>query len=141
MINHKEIKTAEDLMRARYKAFEEGNIEFIVNTHDISTRKDIDVEETKNWALNSKWLGLEIISTEAGTEIDEEGIVEFKVNYIEKDKEEIHHEKSKFVKKDGKWFYHGWLPLVETIKKEEKIGRNDPCLCGSGKKYKKCCAK
>ncbi|MCI6915723.1 MAG: SEC-C domain-containing protein [Lachnospiraceae bacterium] len=28
-----------------------------------------------------------------------------------------------------------------TIKKEGKIGRNDPCPCGSGKKYKKCCGK
>lgn len=28
-----------------------------------------------------------------------------------------------------------------TIVKEEKIGRNDPCTCGSGKKYKKCCGK
>jgi uncharacterized protein len=28
------------------------------------------------------------------------------------------------------------LPFMRT---EEKIGRNDPCLCGSGKKYKKCC--
>lgn len=27
-----------------------------------------------------------------------------------------------------------------TIRKEAKIGRNDPCPCGSGKKYKKCCA-
>jgi len=26
-----------------------------------------------------------------------------------------------------------------TIRKEKKIGRNDPCPCGSGKKYKKCC--
>lgn len=26
-----------------------------------------------------------------------------------------------------------------TIIKEKKIGRNDPCPCGSGKKYKKCC--
>lgn len=25
------------------------------------------------------------------------------------------------------------------VRKEEKIGRNDPCPCGSGKKYKKCC--
>ena len=24
---------------------------------------------------------------------------------------------------------------------EEKVGRNDPCPCGSGKKYKKCCGK
>ncbi len=28
-----------------------------------------------------------------------------------------------------------------TIRKETKIGRNDPCPCGSGKKYKKCCGK
>ncbi len=28
-----------------------------------------------------------------------------------------------------------------TIRKEAKIGRNDPCPCGSGKKYKKCCGK
>ena len=26
-------------------------------------------------------------------------------------------------------------------KKSEKIGRNDPCPCGSGKKYKQCCGK
>jgi hypothetical protein len=31
-------------------------------------------------------------------------------------------------------------PLVEqVIRTEPKIGRNDPCPCGSGKKYKKCC--
>ncbi len=29
----------------------------------------------------------------------------------------------------------------KTIVKEEKIGRNDACPCGSGKKYKKCCGK
>lgn len=27
----------------------------------------------------------------------------------------------------------------KTVVKEDKIGRNDPCVCGSGKKYKKCC--
>lgn len=33
-------------------------------------------------------------------------------------------------------------PPVETIRKEkEPVGRNDPCPCGSGKKYKKCCGK
>ncbi|MYM26197.1 UPF0149 family protein [Duganella sp. FT135W] len=39
--------------------------------------------------------------------------------------------------------YKFWLPLrkagVETVKREEpKVGRNDDCPCGSGKKYKKC---
>lgn len=26
-----------------------------------------------------------------------------------------------------------------TVRKDKKVGRNDPCPCGSGKKYKKCC--
>ncbi len=29
----------------------------------------------------------------------------------------------------------------KTVVKGQKIGRNDPCPCGSGKKYKKCCGK
>ncbi len=34
------------------------------------------------------------------------------------------------------------VPIVSTYRRtEEKIGRNDPCPCGSGKKYKKCCGK
>jgi len=31
------------------------------------------------------------------------------------------------------------MPEIEPVRKESKIGRNDPCPCGSGKKYKKCC--
>lgn len=31
--------------------------------------------------------------------------------------------------------------FVEPIRNENKVGRNDPCPCGSGKKYKKCCGK
>jgi len=30
---------------------------------------------------------------------------------------------------------------AKTVRKENKIGRNEPCPCGSGKKYKKCCGK
>ncbi|MGL4867450.1 MAG: YchJ family protein [Cetobacterium sp.] len=139
MINN--FKTAEELMKARYSAFENGNIEFIVDTHHPETKVEMDVEETKRWALESEWVSLEIVSTEAGTESDSEGIVEFKVLYKENGKDIIHHEKSRFLKVDGKWLYYGWLPLQGTIVKEEKIGRNDPCICGSGKKYKKCCSK
>jgi len=32
-----------------------------------------------------------------------------------------------------------WFPTQPIVKTEPKIGRNDPCPCGSGKKYKKCC--
>ena len=32
-------------------------------------------------------------------------------------------------------------PSNTTVRKKKKVGRNDPCPCGSGKKYKKCCGK
>ena len=31
------------------------------------------------------------------------------------------------------------MQKIEPIRVEQKIGRNEPCPCGSGKKYKKCC--
>ena len=33
------------------------------------------------------------------------------------------------------------LNPIKTRIAEKKVGRNEPCLCGSGKKYKKCCGK
>ena len=46
-------------------------------------------------------------------------------------------------KKERKVLYlrHGEEPSRKPIKKQKKIGRNDPCPCGSGKKYKKCCGR
>ena len=32
-------------------------------------------------------------------------------------------------------------PSAPQPEKQKKIGRNDPCPCGSGKKYKRCCGK
>ena len=48
-------------------------------------------------------------------------------------KEIFSEEKLKELYREGK--------LVSTVIKGPKIGRNDPCPCGSGKKYKKCCGK
>lgn len=135
------IKTARELMEARYKAYEKMDIDFLIETHYEETRGKLDIDATKKWAETAKWIGLEIISVEAGEEEDSEGVVEFKATYEENGKKYVHHEKSKFVKKDGKWYYYGWVPLLGTIVKDEKIRRNDPCPCGSGKKYKKCCGK
>jgi SEC-C motif-containing protein len=52
-----------------------------------------------------------------------------------------HHETSLFQKKDGEWkFRAGQIHGAQPVKRlEPKIGRNDPCSCGSGKKFKKCC--
>lgn len=136
-----EIKTAEELMRARYHAYETCDMEFIKESHDLDNTDGIDWAECEKWARESQWLGLEIISTTKGGENDSDGIVEFKATYIENGKTIVHHERSYFVKKNGVWFYQKWLPITSTRINENKIGRNDPCPCGSGKKYKKCCGK
>ena len=40
------------------------------------------------------------------------------------------------------WTYNGYTKNeVNSMPKEKKVGRNDSCPCGSGKKYKKCCGK
>lgn len=76
-------KTALELMKARYEAYTKCDIEFIKKTHDPKTAKGIDWKEAEEWSKNSKWLGLEIIETIAGTQFDKEGIVEFKAKYID----------------------------------------------------------
>jgi uncharacterized protein len=40
---------------------------------------------------------------------------------------------------DLRELWRGIGPRVETVHADVKPGRNDPCSCGSGKKYKKCC--
>lgn len=39
------------------------------------------------------------------------------------------------------WFLKGYTPEEIMIQDKKKVGRNDPCPCGIGKKYKKCCGK
>lgn len=34
---------------------------------------------------------------------------------------------------------HGEAAAKKPVKADKKVGRNDPCPCGSGKKYKNCC--
>ena len=133
--------TAEALMRARYSAYQTNNIGFLGDSLHPDHRHDWDEPATRRWAENAHWLGLEILATEGGGESDELGTVEFIASYKEKGVLKRHHEISRFRKERGRWYYvDGRLPKPETVKRTQpKVGRNDPCPCGSGKKYKKCC--
>ncbi|MBI9101968.1 MAG: YchJ family protein [Spirochaetales bacterium] len=132
--------TAEDLMRARYSAYVTGDIDFIESTHSLDQRDGVDVEETRKWSQESDWKGLQILGTKKGKANDNEGSVEFKATYVQNGMTNIHHEMSTFKKVDGKWYFEeGKVVPVTVVRSEAKVGRNDPCPCGSGKKYKKCC--
>ena len=133
--------TAEALMRSRYSAYVHGAIDHIVDTHDPATREGIDREEIERWSRGSEWLGLEIHHTAQGGPGDTEGEVEFTARWREDGRERTHRECSHFRRgEDGAWFYDHGHEVKRPIIAGPKTGRNDPCPCGSGKKYKKCCA-
>lgn len=139
----KTAQTAEALMRSRYTAHVQAEVDYIINTTHPDKRDTIDRKQVLSWSKKSEWLELKIISTEEGGPEDDKGVVEFSARYREKARTIVHHEIAEFVRQDGNWYFVDGQPpkLVQSIRQGPKIGRNDPCPCGSGKKYKKCCYK
>lgn len=88
------------------------------------------------------WQGLEILRVTEGGEGDDRGIVDFVFHLKHKGKDYAQREIATFERRDGLWYYTDseFNPKDEPVRCE-KIGRNDPCSCGSGKKFKKCCGK
>ena len=134
--------TAEALMRSRYTAFTKGMVDYLHDTLAPDSRADFDRKSTEHWAKRSEWKKLEIHETEQGQPGDKEGIVDFSAHYVLDGKQMVHPERAlfRFDDDDQRWYF------VEALQQQQKPyvkvptpGRNDPCSCGSGKKYKKCC--
>jgi SEC-C motif domain protein len=133
--------TAEALMRSRYCAYVKSAIDYIYNTTHPSKRSQFNRDESLEWSRKAQWKSLEILRTESGGVEDETGIVEFVALYQEKGKAVRHHEVAEFTKENGCWYFvDGQAPKpTQVIRQGPKVGRNDPCPCGSGRKFKKCC--
>ena len=136
----KHAATAEQLMRSRYSAYVKVEMEHIFTSLHPSYRTDYDEKKTRAWAENSEWHGMQILRTIKGGIDDQEAQVEFTVSYTESGMKQEHHELASFKKKDDVWYFTTGKNMPKIISHTSaKIGRNDPCSCGSGKKYKKCC--
>ena len=114
-------------------------VDFIYDTTHPDYREGYDHKGTKVWAEKSEWHGLEIISTTDGGPKDDKGEVEFIARFRDKDGVRSHHERGQFARKRKKWLFTEGIMVKSQPLSVTKIGRNDPCSCGSGKKYKKCC--
>lgn len=131
LLHHVEAETAEKLMRSRYSAYLLSDAEYLERTwHEAYCPDVLDLTE------EVVWLGLEVLTTEAGLKNDINGIVEYKARYMQGGYLYCLHEKSFFEKVGGLWFYkkgdiYHHAPELVTMKQE--------CPCGSGKKYKRCC--
>ena len=139
--------TAEDLMRSRYTATTQGNWDYLIQTTCAEERADKSPADFEKEGI--EWQGLEILDTRQGEREDEAGEVTFVARYTVAGEAKKLQETSKFIKENGRWMYSEKQSTVHAdpaaarkpVKRSAaKVGRNAPCPCGSGKKYKKCCA-
>ncbi len=132
--------TPEALMRSRYSAYAKRNYIHLRRSLSAEQQADFSEKDARDWAESSEWLGLEVTGTSGGAEHDSEGTVDFTARFKTAGEERKHVEKARFVREEGRWVYAGMIvPKAEPVRREApKVGRNDPCPCGSGQKYKKC---
>ena len=135
--------SAEELMRSRYSAYALAKIDWIVESQSPDGRQFLDRDATEAWSKRSTWHRLEVLNVDQGAKSDTEGVVEFKAYYTLGGEDITHHEIASFRKEDGSWYFVDGIEVKPRPFKrvERKVGPNEPCTCGSGKKYKKCCGK
>lgn len=101
----KDATTALELMRSRYTAFTLADGDYLLRSHAAKTRPVKDRKNIERWAKSVTWIGLSILSTQAGEPNDETGYVEFKATFVENGQPGQIHEKSLFHRENGKWVY------------------------------------
>ena len=120
-------KTAEELMRSRYSAYVMANGSYLVYSAAKKNRYADDIALIEEFSNSVEWLKLDVLDVL-------KDLVEFKAYYRDNEGIKVLHERSSFTQEDGEWKYSAG-ELFNT-----KVERNESCPCGSGKKYKKCCA-
>lgn len=95
-----EPRTAVELMRSRFEAFRGGDADWLLRTWHPTTRPmALDLSD------NPRWRGLQIVDTVAGGDTDDTGVVEFRATYLDGDGVGVLHERSRFMREGGRWFY------------------------------------
>lgn len=131
----KTAETAEDLMRSRFTAHVVRDYRYLHRTYRETARLPYVEEEIED---PIPWTRLVIHAHEPEVRPGV-SIVEFSAFFSEKDAEHELRERSEFQRVDGAWIYTKALRSGPPPVRATKVGRNDPCPCGSGKKYKHCC--
>jgi SEC-C motif domain protein len=129
--------TPEALMRSRYTAYTQANIDYIQHTMQGKALRGFNPLDAQQWAQHVVWLGLKVITADFSG--PDQGFVEFKATFRDGTEVQSMHERSEFHRINGVWFYVDGTSQRTTVPlKKDKPQRNEPCPCGSGKKFKRC---
>lgn len=120
------------LMRSRYSAYVMQDADYLLATWHPGARHEALKADISASFAHTQWLGLTVFEEAAGKD-SSEGYVSFVARFQDRGHESAIIKRSRFLKESGRWYYvDGTRP---------QLGRNDPCPCGSGKKFKKCCGR
>ncbi len=130
--NKKPAPTAEALMRSRYSAYTLARTDYIQRTMQDKAARGFDPIDAKRWAQSVEWLGLTVFEHK---KLDNhQATVTFAARFKAQNKIQFVYEISIFKRHDGQWFYTDGQQLDLPSSKQD-------CLCGSGKRFKRCCGK
>ena len=127
---------AERLMRSRYSAFVLQMPEYIIKTTVPAQQALLDVDAIEQWGKETDWAGLEIVQHQAKLG-KRHAQVEFKAYFRTDNGVQAHHERSGFVKIVDKDKQARWYFIDPTVRMN--VSQKQPCICGSGEKFKRCC--
>ena len=126
--------------RSRFTAFASGKPDYIERTCASEMRETFDHGGAERGAEMVKWLSLQVLGASCGSVMDDTGTVEFAATYLAEGLIRVHRENSVFRREDGAWVYvAGEIETGASVPDPVKVRRNDPCPCGLGRKFKKCC--
>ena len=96
-------KTPEQLMRSRYTAYTQADIDYIKKTMRGTASLDFNKDRVRQWAEDAEWLGLMIVENSAVK--NKKGFVEFIASYQLNQKKCEIHERSEFHFINHRWYY------------------------------------
>ncbi|MEE2001319.1 YchJ family metal-binding protein [Alkalimonas sp. MEB108] len=122
-------------MRSRYSAFCCQDLSYLQHSCVAALQAEQSPEQLHDFVHHAHFVGLQILPLPKLTQTANEGHVHFQVSYLLGHQLHSFRELSRFKNQQGCWLYSsGDVTELAT----QKIGRNDPCPCGSGRKFKSC---
>ncbi|PRB84509.1 YchJ family protein [Pseudomonas sp. MYb185] len=121
------------LMRSRYSAYALGLIDYLVATTLPAQQALLNRRAMTQWSHDSRWLGLSVEREDPASGNASRAQVTFTARWADPDgSQHSHLECSDFCKLGERWYF---IDPNHPL----NVGRNDPCPCGSGRKFKQCC--
>jgi SEC-C motif-containing protein len=127
-------KDAEVLMRSRFSAYFINDYQYILKTYTPANRSKLTINKLATSAQDTQWLSLQVLAHQTQ---ENTAKVEFKAFYKMGISYFVMHEISSFAFEAGNWLYADGV--MQKGSGEFTPERNSQCLCGSTKKFKKCC--